>query len=171
MKRVLALVLLAGCSVGTGDAVSMDCPSRVAFDPVSPVLEERCGTLDCHGQLSRPLRIYGTYGMRLGAEPGAFDPGTAVFPDAYPTTDAERDATRRSLCALEPEVMAAVHAGELEPDELTVLRKANGGENHKGGVLFHDGDGAERCLIGWIEGAVDAQRCASALDSAQPQGR
>jgi hypothetical protein len=160
------LLLVTSCTVDAGDTVRTDCPSRTEFEAVSPVLEERCGTLDCHGQLSRPLRVYSALGMRLGTDPGAFSPGTGVYPDAFPTTEDERDATRRSLCALEPEVMAAVRAGDRGPNELTVVRKADGSEKHKGGVVFHDGDGGERCLVGWIEGTTDSELCASALDAA-----
>src|SRR5262249_50408477 len=34
------------------------------FRPVSAVIERRCGTLDCHGSLARPMRIFGQYGLR-----------------------------------------------------------------------------------------------------------
>ena len=32
---------------------------------VSRLLEKRCGTLDCHGQVGRSLRLYGQFGLRF----------------------------------------------------------------------------------------------------------
>jgi hypothetical protein len=166
MRRLALLALLSSCGVDAGATVAASCPSRSEFDAVSPVLEQRCGTLDCHGALARPLRVYGTYGMRLFDDPSALEPGSGVYadPEGSPTTEAERAANRASLCALEPEIMAAVGAGDLDATELTVLRKATGTEHHKGGVVFHEADGGERCLRSWIEGGVDTSACTSALD-------
>ena len=55
------------------------------------MLEQRCGTLDCHGNTARPMRIFGSIGLR------APDPDHAGDPDYYPggktgTTDDFTDA-------------------------------------------------------------------------------
>lgn len=77
-KRILSLaagIALAGTvtsCLGT-DAEATVKAECVPFDPadtedafprVAEVLERRCGTLDCHGAASRPLRLYGNSGLR-----------------------------------------------------------------------------------------------------------
>src|SRR4029078_9060045 len=42
------------------DPTAADAP----FNSVSEVMERRCGTIDCQGQASRPLRIYGATTLR-----------------------------------------------------------------------------------------------------------
>ncbi|MGH7294249.1 MAG: hypothetical protein ACRELB_04925, partial [Polyangiaceae bacterium] len=42
---------------------------------VSRVLEKRCGTLDCHGQVGRALRIYGVNGLRFVQPDSSDEPG------------------------------------------------------------------------------------------------
>jgi hypothetical protein len=123
----------------------------VPFDPadtadpfvlVSGVLEKRCGSLDCHGGLARPLRIYGNAGLRrpepdLGTEDcntgddcgalrtceegnGCLDAKIYDYAEYYSggsinTTPTERLENWRSICGLEPELMTVVYccsAGE-----------------------------------------------------------
>lgn len=123
--------------------VTTACPP---FDPnaaddsfviVSEVLERRCGTLDCHGQAARPLRIYGNAGLRrpepdLGTENcnsdkdcpgenrmctkglGCVDRAITDYATYYPgggagTTTSERIENWQSLCGLEPELTTAVY--------------------------------------------------------------
>src|SRR5206468_7723502 len=51
-------------------------PDQLAFETfVSPFLERKCATLDCHGQVGRPLRLYSGRGLRLPADGGVF-PGS-----------------------------------------------------------------------------------------------
>lgn len=112
------------------------------FNRVSEVLEKRCGSLDCHGAISRPLRIYGNAGLRrpepeLGTEDctaqtdcgagrtcreglGCIDSAIYDYAQYYSggainTTASERLENWRSLCGLEPEVITVVYccsAGE-----------------------------------------------------------
>ena len=51
-------------------------------------------------------------GLNLDTFKKALDAGT--YPNGVPTTAAERNATRRSLCSLEPELMAALDRGDVD---------------------------------------------------------
>src|SRR5207237_7950589 len=56
-RFVLALAAalgLAGCLQDPGVLVD-SCPDVKTFSAVSPLLEQRCGSLDCHGNIARPL--------------------------------------------------------------------------------------------------------------------
>ena len=63
--------LAASCSAVPSNArIGVDEPpeSLAEFGPVGDYLDHRCGTLDCHGQSSRNLRIWGCEGMRPRSE-------------------------------------------------------------------------------------------------------
>lgn len=149
----------AGACVSSSDyeAVAFACPSSDEFRWVSQVFERRCGTLDCHGSYARPFRVYGRTGLR---KPGQ----DLVTNGPQATTSLEIDENRASACGLEPERMEAVLEGEADPLEtLTLLRKPLLIEAHKGGrVLAEDSPGA-RCILSWLDGAVDAEACAEEL--------
>jgi hypothetical protein len=120
--------------------------SHESFQPIGDYLGTRCGTLDCHGQTGRNLRIYGCTGMRASADATPLSCASA-------TTDEEYQDTYRSLVGLEPQVMTTVYAGcsgslasdgtagyppsvSCHPELLTFIRKARGLEAHKGGQLI-----------------------------------
>ncbi|MFI5301931.1 MAG: hypothetical protein ACHREM_27900, partial [Polyangiales bacterium] len=92
-------------------------PPRAQFDGVANMLNKTCGTLDCHGEIGRNLRIYGREGLRLDA---------ADIPGGGPTTSAEIDADFRSAVGLEPErwnEMIATYnggAGAFHPEWLSI---------------------------------------------------
>jgi hypothetical protein len=128
-------------------------PDRAAFTAVSPLLESRCGNMDCHGVAARNMRIYSGLGLRLSAtdrptsKPGA-------------TTAAEIDANYMSIVALEPEIMShVVSEGGAAPERLTVVRKARGEEEHTGHAPWQRGDHADQCLTSWLAGHVDTTAC------------
>jgi hypothetical protein len=190
-----ALASLASCAIVRNSGIGIDGPqySDESFQPVGDYLENRCGTLDCHGQTSRNLRIWGCEGMRL-------DPDASAVTCADPTTEAEYQATFRSLVGLEPQIMSNVYAGcapygadgggayppglGCQPQLLTFIRKARGTEAHKGGQLICvdepcppglppqvplDGDAGplvdpqDVCLVSWLEGATDRRECGLAF--------
>lgn len=119
LSAALGAAITAGCTV-PDDTTDLVCPPAdpASFRIVSKVLELRCGTLDCHGNTFRPLRIYGQTGLRRPVVP---DPDTGELPedagitaDQYPdyysggpvdTTDAELLDNARTFCGLEPERM------------------------------------------------------------------
>ena len=153
---LLPFVLPACASAPDGNArIAIVAPSAASFPAVATFLEQRCGTLDCHGQAGRSLRLYGFVGLRL-------DP--TDVPGGRATTTDEIDADYQSVVGLEPEILAAVvQDGGARPERLTLVRKARGTEHHKGGALITPGDAQDRCLTSWLAGAVDESACANAL--------
>jgi hypothetical protein len=147
----LAWLLALACA-GCPDpeaTVDGDVLDREAFDAVSPVLEEGCGSLDCHGDLYRNYRLHGYGGRRL-------DPSHR--PDSPATTPAEIAANHDATVGLEPELIGDVDL----LGELTIVRKARGAEQHEGGAPFPPDGPAERCLLSWLAGGLDAPACAAA---------
>jgi hypothetical protein len=156
---------LLGALVATGLAcasapdpnarVPIVAPDLGSFTPVSAFLNHRCGSLDCHGQWGRNLRILGHEGLRL-------DP--ANVPGGSATTAAEIGANYDSVVGLEPELMTVVvEDGGARPERLTLVRKGRGTEHHKGGALVIIGDAQDRCVTSWLEGALDQAICTAAL--------
>jgi hypothetical protein len=163
---VLALAVMAGarafagCASVPSDArIGMDEPSgsEAQFGLVGNFLDHRCGSLDCHGQVGRDLRIWGCEGMRL-------DPNDSPICTVKTTTPAEHEATYRSLVGLEPTVMSYVasHMGD-DPALLTFVRKARGTESHKGGTLITPGDVQDQCITSWLAGSTNGMACRAAL--------
>ena len=135
-------------------------PDYQQFDQgfVSYFLERRCGTLDCHGQVGRPLRIYGRYGLRLLNDAG-------LTPITGDTTEAERAANYRAVVGLEPEEMSRVVSGEDSPESLLIILKPLGDEEdsrgvrHKGGSLISRGDAfGYECLTRWLSSPSSAKK-------------
>ena len=150
-----ALPALLACSPAPSDSrIGIDAPDRASFDSVSLFLVHRCGTLDCHGNRQRNLVMWGQEGLRLDAKDS---------PGGNPTTEAEVDATYRSLVGLEPALMSSVIKGKgLHPELLTFVRKARGDEHHKGGALIAAGDQGDICIASWLGGAIDDAACKAA---------
>jgi hypothetical protein len=161
---LLSAAAVSSCSAVPADArIGIDAPngSEAQFGIVGDYLEHRCGSLDCHGQVGRNLRIWGCEGMRL--DPKAI-PVCSVPLGGSPTTPAEHQATYRSLVGLEPTVMSTVVADHgAHPELLTFVRKARGLEAHKGGVLITPGDDQDVCITTWLAGQTDVTACANAI--------
>jgi hypothetical protein len=170
----LAAALAVTAAVGSCSAVPADSrigitapPDGAPFQPVADYLGFRCGSLYCHGQPGRNMRIWSCAGMRLNPNNISFC-GGASDPRMPFTTPQEYEATYRSIVGLEPVVMSAVVAGHgARPDLLTMVRKARGLEAHKGGVLITPGDAQDVCLTSWLAGNVNADACATAEAFAQ----
>lgn len=163
----LTALLAPGClSEEELGATAIECPSETGFRVVSQVLERRCGTLDCHGDGSRSFRVYGRTGLRRPESEQSYLEAypTGDFSEyrtggTEPTSDAEVADNRLSACGVEPELIAAVVAGDAEVDSLTLVRKPRLTEAHKGGFVWKaDGQG-DKCLTSWILGSVDALSC------------
>jgi hypothetical protein len=123
---------------------------------VSAMLEKRCGTLDCHGQVGRPLRIYGSLGLRFVYGDASDRPGL------QPTTDIEHKANYQSVIGLQPELMTEVVQGNAPPEALLLLRKPLQLERHEGGQVFVGGDVTYTCLTSWLSGQIDTTSCQGA---------
>ncbi len=143
------------------------CPPYEDFATVSTLLERRCGTLDCHGNGARPLRIYGQYGLRL--KPVDSDDDTLYSGNLErATTEIERESNYRSVCGLEPERTHRLINGEISVEELTMVRKPRLTEKHKGGRIWDQGKPPDRCLVTWLQaqyepGAMDTSDCEAAI--------
>lgn len=170
-----AVVMGAGC-VGEPDPVASACPDYVEaeFSEVSAVLERKCGSLDCHGQSERSFIVFGRNGLRRpggGVNPtttgggaagtgGGATTGTGTLVTGGETTTVfERQGTYQSLCALQPEIIAEVVAGEKPPTELTVIRKASLREAHKGGQVWLVDSPGDQCLQTWFQGNLSDIAC------------
>lgn len=152
-----------GCAGPEEGQVTVNCPpaDEASFKLVSDVLENRCGTLDCHGSMYRPLRIFGYRGLRLPVAEEDWDPSDGLFSDYYTggmaTTEAEHQANASSICGLEPEQIVTFRDASVKDKdlgklglELTIIRKAQLWERHKGGRIWNAGDPGEQCLLNWL---------------------
>jgi len=163
VRVAFTLVVLAFADACSGDPgetrAALHEPPFVAFDgggssflPVARTLDQHCGTIDCHGQVGRNLRLYGSFGMRL-AETDT--PGCPTD-----VTAAEAEADYWTVVGLEPEMTATVYAERGgRPERLTVVQKARGAQAHKGGTVFPKGSDGDACLVSFFSGAVDAPSC------------
>lgn len=165
VRTRVALALALGLIAGVGSAIAFSgcvgndgvtdtiCPPIDDFRPVSSVLEQRCGTLDCHGDASRPLKIYGRIGLRAPL----LDPDAGIDADNYysggqeQTTPAEIELNYRSLCGLEPEIITEVVTEGAPVGDLTLVRKPRLQEKHKGGKIWDEGKPGDRCLVKWLQ--------------------
>ncbi len=162
----VGVVLVAACG-GTPD------PNRVtniytpddAFEQyagggakigVDGFLAARCGTLDCHGGIGRPLRIFSQSGLRIVDDAGN-------YPGGAPETEAEIFANFTAAISVQPELTSEVFAGNFDPHVLLLLRKPMQLERHKGGQVIQGGDTGDTCLTSWLSGlGVDYTACGNA---------
>ena len=130
---------------------------------VADYMDHRCGSLDCHGQSTRNLVMWGCNGLRFDPDETGLIPGCRASGGQSTTTE-EYEASYRSLVGLEPAVMTAVAgSGGQHPELLTFIRKARGWDAHKGGALVVPGDDQDVCLTSWLAGNADQTACTNAL--------
>lgn len=153
---------LASCADLKGDVSSATCANQDVFEAsVSPYMEKRCGTLDCHGGVARPMRLYGNLGLR--------HPNEGNVPGGDATTKLERESNYLAVCNLQPEKMTASVANfGNDAETLLVVQKARNDIKHKGGkVVNGDGnDPGDLCIVKWLQLAKPAdvdEQCQLAL--------
>jgi len=117
---------------------------RATIGGVSPVIEKRCGSLDCHGSPARNMRIYSSRGLRLTNDAG-------ILPGQGDTTEDEVTANYQSVLTLEPELTNIVIGDQGDPYTLLLVKKPLEIEKHKGGPVIRRGDDAERCIVSWLK--------------------
>jgi hypothetical protein len=122
---------------------------------VHQFLEKRCGTLDCHGQIGRPFRLFSPAGLRLRNDAG-------LVPGVGADTPDELYANYTSLVGLQPEETSRVVQGLDPPSTLLVVAKPLDLQTHKGGQVLASGDAGDVCLESWLRGAYDATSCNTA---------
>lgn len=171
-RALFALPLLVGIALasigasscaGEGELETFACPNHDVFvQSVSPYLERRCGTLDCHGQITRPMRIYGQLGLRHAAE-NTF-PGSSIA-----TTTRELEENFAAVCNIDPEAMQEVVEDRgASADKLLIVNKARGLERHKGGKIVNEQDAGDRCITGWLRLSPAAQVAADCNQAITP---
>jgi len=157
-----AAVLSGACSGPPGDQTfAPTVPTMENFEKVSEALEWHCGTLDCHGNSARNMRIYGNNGIRFGK---------GLSPGSESTTDAERLLTYEALIAVAPEVLGQIVSQRgARPERWIVITKGRGTEHHKGGsrMLLHDA--TDTCVTSWLTGVVNGDACDAAAVVAPPE--
>ena len=158
LAAVGAIVFGTACSSPDAARISpLALPDRTQFTTsVSPFMERRCGALDCHGQIGRPLRIFSQFGLRMKKGPN----GTR---DTNPTTAEELTANYFATVGLEPEDISDSLLTKGAFNDFLLLKKPlsieGGGVRHKGGPVLRSGDVGFDCLYSWISGQVNAANC------------
>lgn len=108
---------------------------------VQPYVGLRCGSLDCHGDSGRPLRIYAEDGLRLRADLREAD-----------ITEAEISRNVEAFAGVSPDTATTEEHLVL----LKGLAVAAGGYAHLGGdVWASTGDPGYRCLFLWLANRAD----------------
>lgn len=170
MKRALfalpVVVTAVACAFAPSDnTIGIQAPDLGQFQSngVADYMDHRCGSLDCHGQATRNLVMWGCYGLRLDANETGLAPGCRASGGINTQAD-EYEASYRSLVGLEPAVMSAVvNGGGAHPELLTFIRKARGWDAHKGGALVTPGDDQDNCMTSWLAGNADQTACQNAI--------
>jgi hypothetical protein len=165
LRSLFLAIALFGCG---GDLRNQDAdqsgplavPSRTNFEPVADAMQLHCGTLDCHGQIGRNMRLYGQFGLRLDPKNNPLDQAT---------TPAEYDACYGTMVGLEPEALSNVVKHRADPESLSMIRKPRGREKHKGGQLVLEDDPLDRCMVGWVLGAIDIGACNTVVQTPRPK--
>lgn len=146
MICALLVAALAACEVDDqGEIVLPDRDAATFAADVQPFLGSGCGSLDCHGDPGRPLRLYAVHGLR-----------TSAALRGEEITDDELTAN-----------VAALAAQPVERLLGKPLALATGGMKHLGGDRWADSGVAEyRCFAAWLDGDTDATACATAVENA-----
>jgi hypothetical protein len=136
--RLAFLLVLLGACRDQGDPIGLPEADVAGYQAsVHPILEARCATLDCHGNLDRPLRLYAETGLRA-----------ADALRAQPITAAEIDADARALIAVDP-----------APDgrrSLVLTKPLAGAVKHVGGDQWDsEAEPQYVCVAGWLDGRLD----------------
>lgn len=155
----LGLMLFGtSCSAVDSNAIApLALPDRDQYvnQGVSTFMEKRCGALDCHGQVGRPLRIYSSTGLRKNLVKGERDT-RATQPD-------ELLDNYYATVGLEPEEISRSRVTGGAFTDFLLLKKPlgieGGGVRHKGGPVLRSTDPGFECLLTWISGAVNKAKC------------
>lgn len=169
LKLAILLVISPGAFLACSSPASNQryrpaaLPSENEFPPVAELLDVRCGSLDCHGNAARNLRLFGSAGLRWSPL------DRPLIPPCDTADEIAQDY--QSVVGLEPEVISAVvRAGGADPERLTLVRKARGTEAHKGGTIWSQGGDADKCLTSWLSGSTDTAACSKGLSDVLPIG-
>jgi hypothetical protein len=171
---LLAAMAVAAVGLTTGSCASSPDPSRYTViqapdygqfkgtngNGVNDFITHRCGTLDCHGQVGRPLRLYSNLGLRLLNDAQATPGGSLSSED-------EITANYQSVIGLQPELLSQVVSDPTNnpPQSLLLIAKPRNLQVHKGGQVVTAGDDGDQCLTTWVLGQVNATACQNAANA------
>lgn len=148
LVSALVLIPLAACSGmrATAEAAPTNLDLTAYRDYVQPLMDVSCASLDCHGRMREPLRLYSADGLRIADGLRTTDPV-----DTQLLRDDEIAANVASLLAVDPYYMPY-------PGDSIVVKKplavAMGGIHHVGGELWPTTDDpAYLCVRDWLGGA------------------
>lgn len=125
---------------------------------VQPYVGVRCGSLDCHGDSGRPLRIFAQDGLRLR--------------DDLRETDITAEEIARNV-----EAFAGVSPDAVAPAEHLALLKglatSAGGIAHEGDDIWQlTSETGYQCILAWLSGTSQDQAardaCVAAFDEVAP---
>ena len=145
---LLSLVLLASCALEP-TTIALDVDLSGYEEEVHPYTQIACGTLDCHGDPGRPLRIFSEYGLRISSS----------LRD-MPITTEEIEESAFSFAGL----------GIPELATLKPLSIDAGGYGHEGGPVWNTReDPGYRCVRAWLDGRVGEEReaCETARENVE----
>jgi hypothetical protein len=161
MTAATGIIGGSACSVDSSAISPVALPDRKQFfEGVSPFMEQRCGALDCHGQIGRPLRIYSTNGLRMNTVGKGGRDTRATQPE-------ELTANYFSVVGLEPEDVTNSFLSEGDYTDFLLLKKPlgieGGGVRHKGGPVLRSTDPGFDCLALWLANHYDKQKCVDGM--------
>lgn len=155
-----ASLLGVACSIDSQGEVSLPPVGSASFTDIQTFVGSGCGSLDCHGDPGRPLRIYSVYGLRLTVDLRTQSTIPASAPNPITTGEMARNST--SFAAFSLDLPIDQHRALAKP-----LSEEAGGMAHKGGDLWPSKEAPEYlCLRAWLDGAQDADACAQAAAAA-----
>jgi hypothetical protein len=126
-------------------------------DGVDDFITARCASLDCHGQVGRPLRLYSRTGLRLLSDADNVPGGNSL-------SDDEVTANFQAVVGLEPEHLSQVVADPTNnpPQLLLFIGKPRNLIIHKGGQVNAPLDDGDVCLTSWVTGSANQADCENA---------
>ncbi len=175
-----ASVSSSGCAnVETDRITDVQGPSFDDFETkgVSGFLEVRCGSLDCHGQAGRPLRIYSGRGLRADNDAGFYSgsSGTShaeVVQNYYAVMGLQPEVLRRVVEGArrisDGETLTADEAFDADPARLYLVTKPRNQIVHKGGAVVAVDSPGDKCMRTWLTLATDQASCVKSQDYQNP---
>ena len=136
MVVAVGVAACAGPEPGSA-AIPRTLDVRAYTRDVHPIVEARCATLDCHGSVERPLRMFAETGLR------ASDPlrGQPITPDELAANVA---------------AATAVDDASVPVDGSVILLKPLGAMKHTGATVWPSLEDPEAtCVRGWLAGTSD----------------
>ncbi len=140
------------------DGGSLEPDYKIYRAEVDLILQQQCGTFDCHGQPGRAYRVYSSRGLRV------FNPEAGLRSGLGETTEDEVRYNFQSLISVQPEETRRVVARNGQnPDVLIFLSKPLGAERHKGGAVIGKGGPSYECITAWLAAPLGGQLGPNAL--------